>query len=248
MQTINIYSKSRHWLGRVLSNLAYTPFRLDDQEIGSIEGFHQGIKYADANERKRVLSLSGLAARQARAAGNRQAKGWAYWRNRKIVWKSAEYDALYVRALRAKFTTHALAKFALLGTTGCHLEHRVPRGLSSDSNEFSKGLTGCTLLALRTDLAVEYAAWVGELERLLLVTSGQTKPVGSGIQQLNFKIKTAPTVSGWIRVDGNGSFIAACNCDGSVDLARSCCPHLIAALYKHDRLFFRPLMLATNCS
>jgi predicted NAD-dependent protein-ADP-ribosyltransferase YbiA (DUF1768 family) len=126
-KTINIYTRNKDPRGRLISNLAHSPFVLDGVKLASIEGFHQGIKFRDQAKQKAVFKLVGNEARQARIEANKKADGFVYWKGRAIVNQSEGYHRLYRRALLAKFTQHQPSREALVSTGDALLEHRLPR-------------------------------------------------------------------------------------------------------------------------
>jgi hypothetical protein len=65
---MNIYSKSKDWRERILSNFASTPFaiQIGDEtfQCGSVEGLWQGLK-CKGDMRLHVFGLSGMKAKMA---------------------------------------------------------------------------------------------------------------------------------------------------------------------------------------
>jgi predicted NAD-dependent protein-ADP-ribosyltransferase YbiA (DUF1768 family) len=109
-----------------ISNLADTPFELDDELYGSVEGFWQSLKFASEEDRRRVGLLSGPRAKQTGSseASNTIAfeyRGQTYVRGTWAHWKLME------RACEAKFTQNHAAREALLATGNRPLTHRVPK-------------------------------------------------------------------------------------------------------------------------
>lgn len=108
-----------------ISNLALTPFEIEGQHYASIEGFWQGLKFAEPVERRRVAKLSGPAAREAgKAAGQPVSFEVA---GQSVVAGSPEHWQLMRQACAAKFAQHAGARSALLATGQRWLTHRVRR-------------------------------------------------------------------------------------------------------------------------
>ncbi|MBK6735570.1 MAG: hypothetical protein IPG61_16135 [bacterium] len=119
----------------LLSNLAATPFVLDDQHFASVEAFIQAIKYPEdgpkAARRHRIATLTGHAARRAGTNPNRKisrawAEGeeaWVYWAGRHILYQSESHAMLIERAIRAKFTQSTTALAVLRGTGNRALRH-----------------------------------------------------------------------------------------------------------------------------
>jgi predicted NAD-dependent protein-ADP-ribosyltransferase YbiA (DUF1768 family) len=139
---INIYAGSNNWIEATLSNLAETPFILEDEFIASVEGFHQGIKYNDLSRRRQVFSLWGVKAKSAGREANRIASGFVYWgegeNSREIIWQSKEYYDLYFDALFAKFTKNPKAESALLATGNASFSHLIPKIGGFDEAAFQK--------------------------------------------------------------------------------------------------------------
>lgn len=254
MSTVNIYSKGWQWLGRVLSNFAHTPFRLHDELIASIEGFHQGTKYEDVATQREIFGLCGKTAKAAGTVANQAAKAASkmangcsspdrFWLGGRMPLKSAEFSTLYRAALRAKFTTHPLAKGALLATIGCDFEHRVPRRRRGGGPKLEEGLTHLTfetLKAVRHELNADSHDWLREVADCVSPTACQREGTnGDNQQQLVFTVarEGQPPVKGTINHDRDAALAARCECAGGpLDLAKTCCPHIIAALINHDGL------------
>jgi predicted NAD-dependent protein-ADP-ribosyltransferase YbiA (DUF1768 family) len=124
-EPIQVSSKVADPAIRAISNFAHTPFHLDGHDYASVEGFWQGLKFADETERRHV---AGLWGKQAMLAGKEKGYGatvsyageevavgtWRHWR-------------LMERACRAKFGQHLEARAALLATGERPLIHRVRR-------------------------------------------------------------------------------------------------------------------------
>jgi predicted NAD-dependent protein-ADP-ribosyltransferase YbiA (DUF1768 family) len=61
---LNIAYNSDSSAGKMLSNLAPTPFILDGRKYESVEAFWQGLKFEDEAQRVIVAKLSGLRAKE----------------------------------------------------------------------------------------------------------------------------------------------------------------------------------------
>lgn len=108
-----------------ISNLAHTPFDLDERRYASVEGFWQGLKFDDPAQRARIAKLWGPEAREAgKPAG--QPDSFLY-EGLRIVAGSPEHWQAMRRACRAKFDQHAVARQALLATGARWLTHRTRR-------------------------------------------------------------------------------------------------------------------------
>jgi len=106
-----------------ISNLAPTPFSLDGRRYASVEGFWQGLKFADDMERIGVAALWGMAAKQA-GAGRSDVRVFDY---AGVAYEvgSPRHQALMRRACAAKFMGNDIAREALLATGERMLVHRV---------------------------------------------------------------------------------------------------------------------------
>jgi predicted NAD-dependent protein-ADP-ribosyltransferase YbiA (DUF1768 family) len=106
-----------------ISNLARTPFEFDGMRYESIEGFWQGLKFADPERRRTIAGLWGIVARKS----GMSARGLStfHYGDRTIVSGSPGHWALMRSACEAKFNQHAGARAALLGTGQRWLTHRV---------------------------------------------------------------------------------------------------------------------------
>lgn len=106
-----------------ISNLAHTPFTFDDLAYASIEGFWQGLKIPDLEQRLAMAMLSG-----GEAKGRGGALAWAPmfdYGGMAIVTGSPEHWALMRNARFAKFTQNSDARQALLATGERWLTHKV---------------------------------------------------------------------------------------------------------------------------
>jgi predicted NAD-dependent protein-ADP-ribosyltransferase YbiA (DUF1768 family) len=131
---------------RPISNLAETPFVLDGRTYASVEGFWQGLKVADADERRRIAALSGLAAKRAGQALP-QPEVLIYEGERIAAGGPAHRDLMF-SACRAKFKQNALARETLLATGERPLTHRVRR----DSRTIPGALMADIWMRLRAEL------------------------------------------------------------------------------------------------
>ncbi len=108
-----------------ISNLAHTPFRFDDQEYASVEGFWQGLKTADPVQRRMFAELS-----RAEAKGRGKSLGQPTeieYGNLRLLAGSPEHWALMRRACKAKFSEHQGARAALIATGDRWLTHKTRR-------------------------------------------------------------------------------------------------------------------------
>ena len=108
-----------------ISNLAHTPFVLEVEAYASVEGFWQGLKTADAAQRRAIAMLAGP---EAKAAGDALGQPAAFDHGgARIVAGSPEHWALMRAACTAKFEQNETARTALLATGERWLTHRVRR-------------------------------------------------------------------------------------------------------------------------
>lgn len=108
-----------------ISNLARTPFALDNEHYASIEGFWQGLKTTDPAQRRSIAKLAGAEAKERGNAFGQPAE--FDYGGAGIVAGSPEHWALMRRACEAKFTQNHDAHAALLATGERWLTHKVRR-------------------------------------------------------------------------------------------------------------------------
>ena len=106
-----------------ISNLYPTPFSLDDETYGSVEGFWQSLKCESLARRREVAALSGTNAKKA--AGKRPPSPTFDYRGETIITGTHAHWALMERACAAKFTQDHRARRALLDTGNRPLTHIV---------------------------------------------------------------------------------------------------------------------------
>jgi predicted NAD-dependent protein-ADP-ribosyltransferase YbiA (DUF1768 family) len=106
-----------------ISNLYPTPFILDDECYGSVEGFWQSLKCEAPALRRQVASLSGTEAKKA--AGKGPPSETFDYMGETIRTGTHAHWALMERACTAKFTQVVFAREALLATGNRPLTHKV---------------------------------------------------------------------------------------------------------------------------
>jgi predicted NAD-dependent protein-ADP-ribosyltransferase YbiA (DUF1768 family) len=108
---------------RLLSNLADTPFVLDGQLYGSVEGFWQGLYFTDEADRKRMAQLHG---KKAKFSG-RKTSGVDHIEYNGVSVRIGTFDhwQMMKRACSAKFSQHPEARRALLTTGDRPIVHKV---------------------------------------------------------------------------------------------------------------------------
>lgn len=121
-EPINI---SRHADPRyaAISNLHPTPFILDGEHYGSVEGFWQSLKFDAPAERRRVAALSGPDAKKA--GGLAPKSNSIVYVGSTIRIGTHEHWALMEQACTAKFAQYEQARSALLSTGNRPLTHIV---------------------------------------------------------------------------------------------------------------------------
>lgn len=143
---------------KLISNLAETAFELDNRFYASVEGFWQGLKFADEVDRQRVAELAGHAAK---SAGPRSKPGdRIVYERREIVVGTVDHWELMERAVRAKFEQDEDARAALLSTGTRPLEHKV----KVDSRTIPGVIMADIWMRLRAELAARDSA-SGESEQ-----------------------------------------------------------------------------------
>ena len=118
--------------GNLLSNFAPTPFRLNNNQYASMEGFIQSIKYPEDDERHQYTSgMYGIKAKNMGKKINRKnypaltagEKVYVYYNDQRILYRSQQHMDLTERALRAKFEQNENAQRELLSTGDAELTH-----------------------------------------------------------------------------------------------------------------------------
>lgn len=120
-QVVDIHSRG-YWPSNELSNFAYHPFIMDNQEFASIEGFLQGLKIQDPTEQKRVFGLHGL---EAKLAGPKLKNDTMWYLNVPINRHSEAYKRLLVKAYIHMFNQNKSFRDALAYTGDKELVHSI---------------------------------------------------------------------------------------------------------------------------
>lgn len=103
---INVGYKLKGPYAKVLSNLFPYQFIFKGKEMGSIEGFFQGIKFKDIEMQNLVIKYSRLDSNNIKIASdyNWKESGIVYWQGKPIDRFSKEYDdlvdELYISAIQ----------------------------------------------------------------------------------------------------------------------------------------------------
>lgn len=138
-----------------ISNLAHTPFCLDGKDYASIEGFWQGLKSPDSDQRRYLATLAGG---EAKGRGDPLGYPPAFdYQSDTIITGSPEHWALMRRACEAKFAQHKGARAALLDTGERWLSHR----LRHDSRTIPGAIMADIWMRIRDQLRDETAAEEG---------------------------------------------------------------------------------------
>lgn len=143
---INVTSMHPDRAIRLISNFAPTPFVLDGEVYASVEGFWQSLRASNRQDRTRIASLAGGAARKAGQEIERPAV--VAYQGRSIPWGSPEHWDLMRIACRAKFSQVEEARQALLNTRPRPLEHRTRRD--------SKSIPGVVMAGIWIGLREEF--------------------------------------------------------------------------------------------
>jgi predicted NAD-dependent protein-ADP-ribosyltransferase YbiA (DUF1768 family) len=124
-EPVNISSQSNDLKFQIISNLSHTPFMMDEKNYESIEGFWQGLKFENEEERLRIAKLHGIEAKQA-GYNIEQPEKFIY---NGIVFSSGCYEhwQLMKKACLSKFTQNEKARQALLSTGNCPIVHITKR-------------------------------------------------------------------------------------------------------------------------
>jgi predicted NAD-dependent protein-ADP-ribosyltransferase YbiA (DUF1768 family) len=122
-EPINVMSKAPDPAIRLISNFAHTPFELDGCRYESVEGFWQGLKYPGEARRREVAELHGVEVRDAGRDADPDVQ--IVYRGTSVRVGTIDHWELMRIACGAKFSQHAAARAALLGTGDRPLMHRV---------------------------------------------------------------------------------------------------------------------------
>lgn len=124
-EPLNIISSAKDEAVQLISNLAHTPFFLHGGFYASVEGFWQGLKFPQDEDRQRIAQLHGLEAKRAgREAPEAET---IYYQGARIRVGCYEHWSLMYHACWAKFTQHEEARQALLETGHRPLIHQTRR-------------------------------------------------------------------------------------------------------------------------
>lgn len=148
--SLNISSTSTDWRGLALSNFSLSPFVLDDILFASVEGFIQGIKFPEGDQRRvQAFCSSGWDAKNLAVQADRSA---VYWAGAHIPYGSTEHHQLIGRAICARIKQSIGLQRALMSTDGLRLIHDTGSEPESPTTSLP-AVVFCKILAdLREDL------------------------------------------------------------------------------------------------
>lgn len=146
---VNIASTSNDWRGRALSNFALSPFIFEDMLFASVEGFIQGIKFAEADPRRlQAFRLAGWDAKQIGAQADRRG---AYWGGQCLGFGEEPHQQLIAAAIRARMAQSVGLQRVLLSTGDAVIVHDT--GVPESPATSLPGATFCQLMtAIRAEL------------------------------------------------------------------------------------------------
>lgn len=119
--SVNISSTSDDWRGLALSNFVLSPFVFEGVLFASIEGFIQGIKFAEADPRRERAFL--LSAWDAKRLGEEADRSAVYWQGASLAYGSTAHHQLIEAAIRTRIEQSPGLQQALLSTVGSTLIH-----------------------------------------------------------------------------------------------------------------------------
>ncbi|MBK8703359.1 MAG: hypothetical protein IPN33_06875 [Saprospiraceae bacterium] len=122
---MNIYSKSKDWRERILSNFASTPFTIqigeETYQCASVEGLWQGLKCKD-EMRLHVFGLSGMKAKMA-GKGKKPKK--INIAGMEFNYGSPDHEGIIREGIKQKVLQNEKVAEALRGSKG-KITHHVP--------------------------------------------------------------------------------------------------------------------------
>ena len=126
---LNIRSGSRDWRGKILSNLAETPFKIGADLFQCVEAPLQGIKFKSPSMRRKVFAMSGKEAlmegREVTLSIKEGEELFVYWQNEKIIYNSIDHRMLIAMFIHEKVRQNSRVQAALLATSGSFIFHDV---------------------------------------------------------------------------------------------------------------------------
>lgn len=162
--TINIGSRGKNDIDKLLSNFAETPFTLWGETYGSVEGFWQALKFPKSADKRRVAKLAGV---EAKRAGREAPKSQTFiWQGSEIRVGSAQHHALMRMAVKAKLKQNRRLLRMLLASGDepiTHILHDKDGNVLPDS----KTIPGAVLSKIIMDLRTEFRSILGDGNTLI---------------------------------------------------------------------------------
>jgi hypothetical protein len=152
-EIVNVNSTSENETEKVLSNLAHTPFNMDDKHYESVEGFWQGLKFPEGSgEREKIAELFGVEAKKA----GRKAENLTEfeYQGKKFQIGSKGHQELIKKAITAKLEQNPFVLNLLLKTGTKKITHilKNSEGQISPDSKTIPGEKFCQILMdLRED-------------------------------------------------------------------------------------------------
>lgn len=124
---LNIISDSDDPRAAILSNLAETPFTIDQYTFPSVESALQGIKFSDPETQQAVFAMDSKSAlkagRKITLAIDESKPPFVYWQGKEIEYNSAEHRMLIAMFIKEKIRQNPQVQEALLATEGEFIYH-----------------------------------------------------------------------------------------------------------------------------
>lgn len=153
-ETINIGLWSKTETERMLSNLAYTPFKLNDKIYNSVEGFWQGLKFPDEEKRNEIAKLWGV---EAKKAGNKAEKSNEFeYQGKKFQVGSEEHQDLIRQAIKVKLEQNPHVLDLLLATGNKKITHILINPQTGHVHPDSQTIPGKIFCQFLMDLREEF--------------------------------------------------------------------------------------------
>jgi predicted NAD-dependent protein-ADP-ribosyltransferase YbiA (DUF1768 family) len=126
---LNIRSDSSNPIGKILSNLADTPFEVEGIIFPSVESALQGIKFKDPKKQQEVFKMDGKSAllegRKVTLSIKDDITEYVYWKGKEIKYNSNEHRMLVAMFIREKIRQNKKVQEALLATEENFIFHDV---------------------------------------------------------------------------------------------------------------------------
>lgn len=145
----------KEYPSRELSNFAPHEFDIDGIHCASMEGFLQSLKFPDPEQQKTVCAMKGFKAKQTGSEQNWQKHQILYWKGKRIVRRSAEYQRLLDKAYMELLKNEDY-RAALRASGNATLIHTVGKMREGETvltiREFVHRLNWCRDLVNRMDV------------------------------------------------------------------------------------------------